>query len=68
MSDKIKKHIRCVSCCFARPDMKASTFTWMAFECGNSASEYHRCLLNVTINGEKQSRITWSGCKFGKRR
>lgn len=68
MSYKTKKHIKCEDCCFVRPDKSASTATWMAFECGNNESEYHRCLLNITLNGDKQQRITWAGCELGKRR
>jgi len=62
------KHIRCISCRFARPDKKASDRGWTAYECGNPESEYHKALLNVTPTGEKQYRITWSGCEYGERR
>jgi hypothetical protein len=37
-------------------------------ECGNPDSEYHKALLNVTPSGDKQQRITWSGCPCGERR
>lgn len=62
------KRIRCISCRFAREDQAASDRHWTAYECGNSHSEYHKSLLNVTPNGEKQERISWSGCSFGERR
>ena len=61
-------HIRCAGCRFARPDRNAITRKWTAYECGNPESGYHRCLLNVTITGDKQERITWSGCPHGERR
>ena len=38
---------------------------WAAIECGCPESEYHKALLNVTPNGEKQDYITWSGCEEG---
>jgi len=41
---------------------------WAAYQCANAASEYHKSLLNVSPNGDKQTEITWSGCKHGKRR
>jgi len=39
---------------------------WAAYECSNSRSEYHKALLNVTINGDKRTVISWSGCKEGQ--
>ncbi|RJX22342.1 MAG: hypothetical protein C4570_01470 [Ammonifex sp.] len=68
MNNKTTEHIRCADCEFARPDKSASSRTWTAFECGNDESEYHRCLLNFTPNGDKQPRITWTGCELGERR
>ena len=41
---------------------------WEAIQCANADGPYHRSLLNVTINGEKQKEITWSGCEYGERR
>jgi hypothetical protein len=38
---------------------------WAAFECTNPDSEYHRSLLNVTVNGDMQRAVTWSGCEEG---
>ena len=38
---------------------------WKAIQCANSDSEYHRSLLNVTPNGDKQQCITWVGCEEG---
>jgi hypothetical protein len=35
-------------------------------ECGNQHSEYYRALLNVTVDGDTQSRITWGGCPLGE--
>ena len=58
--------IRCAVCRYAQEDENASERGWTAYECVNSRSEYHKSLLNVTINGEKQSQITWSGCAEGR--
>jgi len=60
------KHIRCAECRFVRPDLKASDREWTAFECGNYDSEYYRGLLNITLDGDKQEQITWTGCKHGE--
>ena len=38
---------------------------WAAIQCKNPDSEFHGCLLNVTANGEMQSKITWGGCAEG---
>ena len=62
------KHIKCISCRFARLDEKASDRNWTAYECGNHASEFHKALLNVTPNGDKLQRISWGGCEHGERR
>ena len=67
MSNETKERVRCTSCRFACPDKSASCRAWTAFQCGNDKSEYHRCLLNITPNGDKQSRITWTGCELGER-
>ena len=63
-----QKRIRCSDCVYARPDPNASEKNWTAFECGNEASEFHKALLNVGYNGDRQKSITWSGCREGKRR
>ena len=56
--------------CDRRSDTICSqqTLTWAAVQCINPDSEYHRCLLNITPNGDKQQRVTWSGCPLGERR
>jgi hypothetical protein len=41
---------------------------WAAYQCTNTDSEYHKSLLNVSFNGDMQSRITWGGCVEGERR
>jgi hypothetical protein len=38
---------------------------WAAIQCVNPDSEYHGALLNVSPSGDKQSRVTWSGCCEG---
>ena len=43
------------------------TLKWPAIECGNKKSMYYKALLNVNINGNKLSRITWGGCERGER-
>ncbi|MGS0745581.1 hypothetical protein ACU70A_06475 [Syntrophomonas erecta subsp. sporosyntropha] len=60
--------IKCISCRFAKVDKAASEKNWTAYECGNSESEYYRALLNVTPNGDKNTRISWSGCAYGERK
>jgi hypothetical protein len=44
------------------------TLRWAAIECSNSRSEYHKALLNVSVNGDRQDRVSWSGCEHGERR
>ena len=41
---------------------------WTAYECGNPESVYYKALVNVDPYGNKMKRITWIGCKYGKRR
>jgi hypothetical protein len=41
---------------------------WAAYECGCGESEYFKALLNVTLNGDRQLRVTWGGCENGERR
>ena len=62
------KHIKCISCRFATADKKASDSGWTAYECSNPKSEYYKALLNVTPDGDKRIRITWSGCARGERK
>jgi len=62
----MEKHIRCAQCRFVRPDRKASEGKWTAYECGNRDSDYYRALLNVTVNGGKQDKVTWRGCDVGE--
>jgi hypothetical protein len=42
--------------------------SWTAYQCTLWESEYHRALLNVALNGNRQDDITWSGCAKGERR
>ena len=44
------------------------TLIWKAIQCANPDSEYHRSLLNVAPNGDRQDRVTWSGCVEGVER
>ena len=60
--------IRCSQCRFVRTDTKASEKGWRAVECGNTESEHYKALLNVSPGGDKQTRITWSGCEKGEPR
>ena len=64
----MSKNIRCISCKHTRPDPTVSEGQWTAYQCGNAASEYHKALVNVAINGDRQHRISWSGCPLGERR
>jgi len=66
--DPACERIWCKSCQFATVDKSACEGTWMAYECSNPESEYHRSLLNISINGEKQKIISWSGCDKGIRK
>lgn len=60
--------IRCISCRFAAIDEYASDKDWTAYQCSNHKSEYHKSLLNVTEDGDRCMRITWSGCEHGERK
>ena len=60
--------IKCISCIYARQDKSASEGAWIAYECGNGKSEFYKCLLNVSVNGDKLKKISWSGCEYGVRR
>ena len=68
MNPKTNERVKCISCRYAKEDKKASDRNWKAYKCDNAKSEYHKALLNVTPNGDKQLRITWSGCEHGERR
>ena len=60
--------IKCISCRFAQVDKAASEKGWTAYQCSNPESEYHKALLNITPDGNKRTRITWSGCACGERK
>ncbi|MGI6435575.1 MAG: hypothetical protein ACOX0F_09460 [Syntrophomonadaceae bacterium] len=60
--------IKCISCRFATIDESASDRNWKAYECGNPESEYHKSLINISENGDKHKRISWSGCDQGERK
>ena len=62
------KHIRCADCKFVQEDEAFSDNLWTAYQCGNHKSEFHRSLLNITINGDKQKFISWRGCVVGERK
>ncbi len=62
------KHIKCISCRFAQVDEKASDKNWTAYECSNPESDYYKALLNVSVDGNKHARISWSGCIRGERK
>jgi hypothetical protein len=60
--------IKCISCRFATVDESASDKHWTAYECGNPKSEYHKSLINISEDGNKHKRISWSGCQHGERK
>ncbi len=60
--------MKCISCRFATTDKSASDKDWTAYECGNPKSEYHKSLVNISENGDKHKRISWSGCEHGERK
>ena len=59
-------YIKCAKCRFALPNRSVSYGRWTAIQCANPESEYHKSLLNVNANGDKQDRITWNGCPYGE--
>ena len=61
------KRIKCAECRYVRVDNTMSERDWKAYECCNPDSLHYKALLNVTVNGERQSEITWSGCEHGRR-
>ncbi len=60
--------MKCISCRFATVDKSASDKDWTAYECGNPESEYHKSLINISEDGKKHKRISWSGCEHGERK
>lgn len=62
------KHIKCISCRYATVDKTASDKNWTAYECSNSMSEYHKSLLNITPEGDRNRRVSWFGCSQGERK
>jgi hypothetical protein len=42
--------------------------TWTGVECGNPDSDYFKALLNIDVEGNRQIRVTWPGCRHGERR
>ena len=60
--------VRCACCKYVRPDKKASERKWTAYECGNSRSEFFRCLLNIDVYGQQLRQIEWTGCESGSER
>jgi hypothetical protein len=58
--------IKCSECRFARVDGARSSRKWLAYECGNYKSEFHKAILNVTSGGYGQDDITWRGCEQGE--
>ncbi|NMB42122.1 MAG: hypothetical protein GX996_09330 [Firmicutes bacterium] len=60
--------MKCISCRFATVDETASDKHWKAYQCGNPKSEYHKSLINISENGDKHKRISWSGCERGERK
>jgi len=80
---KADERVRCAECCYARPDAvapgngyvwimgsdgKYRKAQWSGIECGCADSDYFKSLLNVSITGDRQQRVTWSGCDCGERR
>ena len=71
MHDGCKARIspKCKQTCQRRSDTLCSQqmLKWPAIQCTNHESEYYRALLNITLGGDKQDRITWTGCPLGER-
>ena len=69
-SCEARENPKCIQRCERRFDAICSQqqLEWAAIQCTNPKSEYHRALLNVTLNGDMQNRVTWSGCACGERR
>jgi hypothetical protein len=60
--------MKCISCRFTLVDKKASDKEWTAYQCGNPKSEYYKALINISPEGKKHKRISWSGFKHGERK
>ncbi len=60
--------MKCISCRFAVVDESASDRDWMAYQCGNPRSVYYKALINISSEGNKHKRISWSGCVHGERK
>ena len=60
------KRIKCIDCKYARVSGVLYEKDWKGYECGNPDSEHFMALLNVTVNGVQQGKITWPGCDKGK--
>ena len=60
--------MECIFCRFATVDELASDKDWTAYQCSNPKSDYYKSLINVSENGDKHKRISWSGCEHGERK
>jgi hypothetical protein len=40
---------------------------WKPVKCNCPDSDYYGAWLNITLDGNPQSRVTWTGCPFGER-
>jgi hypothetical protein len=65
MIKRLLNRTKCADCVFVQSNSTASSKKWIAYECGNPKSEYHKSILNVSSNGEKHHEITWIGCNSG---
>lgn len=66
MRNMRKKKVKCTHCEYPRADLSASTTGWVAYECGNKESPYHKCLLNIDMRGTMLGQLVWTGCTEGK--
>ena len=66
---KARINPKCKQSCERRLDTLCSQqmLKWPAIQCTNTESEYYRALLNITLGGDKQERITWACCPLGER-
>ncbi len=60
--------IKCALCRFVREDKSMSERAWKAYECGNAKSEYYRCLLNISRDGNMMPSVKWHGCSCGQKK
>lgn len=58
--------VACQNCKFVKEDRTVSRAKCKAWECRNEKSEYYRCLLNTTLEGELLKVITHTGCEEGR--